>query len=59
METIVSILMKRDGMNLEDAEQEVNDCREDLLERVGNGEMCEDICQEWFGLEPDYLMQLM
>ena len=38
----------------------INDAKEDLYERIDDGdEGIDDICQEWFGLEPDYLMELL
>jgi hypothetical protein len=59
MKSIVEVLMDRDGLTEEEANSEVRAAREDLMERLGEGEMPHDICEEWFGLEPDYLMDLM
>jgi hypothetical protein len=56
---IAEILMKRDGMSKEDADDMVEEAREDLLERLDGGEMPLDICAEWFGLEPDYIDELL
>ena len=58
-ETIAEILVRRDGLSIEDAEALVADAREDLYNRLEAGEMPEDICEEWFGLEPDYIMELL
>ena len=58
-ETIADILVRRDGMERADAEQEVKDCKADLECRLANGEMPYDICEEWFGLEPDYLDEIL
>jgi hypothetical protein len=51
--------MKRDGMSEEEADILIEDARQDLLERCDTGEDCYDICQEYFGLEPDYLEELL
>jgi hypothetical protein len=56
---IAEILMRRDGMTKEDADDMVEEAREDLLERLDGGEMPLDICAEWFSLEPDYIDELM
>lgn len=56
---IVEILMERDGMTREYAEFLVEDARKDFNERLAAGEMPFNICQEWFGLEPDYIFELL
>lgn len=57
--TIKQILMERDGMTEQQAEDLIESARDDLLRRAGNGEVPMDICEEWFGLEPDYIHELM
>ena len=52
---IVKILVRRDNMTTEDAIQLVEDARADLMARLAEGEYPEDICEEWFALEPDYI----
>ena len=59
METIKQVLMRRDGMSAEDAEQLIADAKEDLFARLDEGETPYDICEEWFGLEPDFLDELL
>ncbi len=59
MESIKQTIMRRDNMSAEDADQLITDAKNDLYERLGNGEMPEDICAEWFGLEPDFIMELI
>jgi len=59
MESIIEILMRRDSMTQEEAEQLVEDAKEELYARLEEGEMPYDICAEWFGLEPDYLDELL
>lgn len=58
-ESIKEVLMKRDRMTKEEAEDLISQAIEDLHERLTKGEMPEDICMEWFGLEPDYLDELI
>ncbi len=52
--------MQRDGMSAADANDLIREAKEQLQEYLENGEeyLAEDICAEFFGLEPDYLMEL-
>jgi ribosomal protein S7 len=59
VDSLVNVLMKRDGLSKEEAEQQIEEAREILFERLDEGEMPFDICEEFFGLEPDYLMDLV
>ena len=59
METIKEVLMRRDGMSEEEADDLIAEAKEDLNDRLYKGEYPDDICQEYFGLEPDYLMELL
>lgn len=59
MDSLVRTLMARDGVSQEEAERQVAEARDDLFDRLGEGEMPFDICEEHFGLEPDYLMDLV
>jgi len=58
-ENIKAILMDRDGMSEEEANSLIEQAKEDLQERIDEGDMPFDICEEWFGLEPDYLDDLI
>jgi hypothetical protein len=58
-ETIKQVLMRRDHMTEEEAEDLITQAKADLNERLAEGEEPYDICEEWFGLEPDYLMELI
>ena len=53
--TIKEIIMDRDGWSEQEADSLIEDARKDLYERLDQGEMPFDLCEEWFGLEPDYL----
>lgn len=58
-ESILEILIRRDGMSKEEARDLIKQARENLNERLADGEVPYDICEEWFGLEPDYIMELL
>lgn len=53
--SIVSVLMNRDGLSLHDAIDWVNEAREE----VANGGNPEQILRQDFGLEPDFVWDLM
>jgi len=61
MESIKQILMKRDGMSKQEAEELIDEAKDQLQEYLFNEEMslAEDICAEFFGLEPDYIDELL
>lgn len=59
MDSIKSVLMNRDGMTAIEADKLIAEAKQDLHDRLSQGEMPEDICEEWFGLEPDYIMELL
>jgi len=49
------------GYTLEDATDQIAEAREVMNDYVEEGdfESAENICQEYWGLEPDYIMDLM
>ena len=53
--------MRRDKLTAEEADEQIEEAKEALEEYLKTGDFmaAEDICQEFFGLEPDYLMELM
>ncbi len=55
MTTIEKTLMKRDGYTREEAREALQEARK----RVLQGENPEDILYEDFGLEPDYIFDLI
>lgn len=59
METIKQVLMRRDSLSEKEAEELIAEARVELQERLAEGEMPYDICEEFFGLEPDYLFELL
>ena len=52
---IVQVLMSRDDLSYEEAVAAVREARQAVYE----GEDPEEILYEWFGLEPDYLFDLI
>jgi hypothetical protein len=61
MESIKQILMKRDGVSENEADNQIDIAVEELMEALQSGDMdvAEDICLDHFGLEPDYIMDLL
>jgi len=59
MQTLKQVLMKRDGMTEEEAREVIQNAIEDMNERLDSGEDLEGFTEEWFGLEPDYLEELL
>jgi uncharacterized membrane protein len=57
--SIKEVLMKRDRMTENEADDLIAQATEDLNERLAKGEIPDDICEDWFGLEPDYLEDLI
>ena len=55
VESIKQILMRRDGMSADEAEEFIQEARE----AVAEGQDPEEVCYEYFGLEPDYIWELL
>ena len=53
--SIVAVLMRRDSLSLHEAIDLVNEARE----AVASGYDPEEACYDFFGLEPDYLYDLI
>lgn len=53
--SIRQVLVYRDGLSEEEAEELIAEAREELNE----GRDPEEICADWFGLEPDYIWDLV
>lgn len=61
MNKIVSILMTRDGISENEAQNILDDCRseiEDVLNMGGGYDEVEDIIKYFLGLEMDYLFDV-
>lgn len=61
LESIKTVLMRRDGLTAPEAQEAIEAAREELRAALDAGDLsaAEDICQEHFGLEPDYLDELL
>lgn len=60
--TVKEILMKRDNMSESDANDLINSFKDELETAMSYGEgLCEyeNLIEEYFGLEPDYLDEFM
>ncbi len=57
MESVKQVLMRRDKMSEIDADNYIEDAKEELQYLLAEGEMglLESFCEDWFGLEPDYM----
>lgn len=55
MESIKEVIMRRDGMSPDDADELIQEARE----AVNDGEDPEEVLEEFFGLEPDYIFDLL
>ena len=60
-ETIKQILMRRDKRTSQEADDLIEEAKGALQDYLAAGDVegAEDICQEYFGLEPDYIFELM
>ena len=61
VETIQEILMRRDNLSAEEAENQflaAQDALNEMLENEGDIDEA-NFCANWFGLEPDYIMELL
>jgi hypothetical protein len=60
-ETIAQVLMRRDGMDKSEAEAMVEQAKEELHQMLEDGELVDDsdFMADWFGLEPDYIFELI
>ena len=59
MNTIIEILMRRDGASREEAIARIEEARERILNANGDYNEAEDIMQEVLGLEMDYIFGVL
>lgn len=61
MEEIVNILMRRDGITRNEAQNLIDECMDEMSGSfyIGDYRTCEDIFASYLGLEPDYLEMLI
>jgi hypothetical protein len=59
MSNLKQIIMGRDNLTEQEADQQIFEAKLDMQNRLAEGEMPMNICEEWFGLEPDYIFDLL
>ena len=61
MKSLKQTIMQRDGISESEANILIAEARDAMNEYLENGDFdsAENICQEYFGLEPDFLMDLL
>ena len=61
MNRIIEVLMNRDGMTKEEATDLYKSVKPDIMDAIANGDsdLVEDLMAEEFGLEPDYILDLL
>ena len=61
VESIKDVLVERDGMSSEEADELIEEAKEALDERISAGDIssAEEICMDYFGLEMDYIFDLL
>ena len=61
METLKQVLMRRDGLTSQEANEAIQEAHEALRSYLEDGDMeaAENVCEEFFGLEPDYIMDVL
>lgn len=61
MKSIKEVLVERDNMSEKEADDLIREARGQMQRYLQQGDIdsAYHICEEYFGLEPDYLTQLM
>lgn len=61
MKTLKQTIIDRDNISSSEADQQIAKAKEamEFYLSIGDFDSAENICQEHFGLEPDFLMELI
>ena len=61
LEPIKIILMRRDGMSEREADELIEEAKEAVIDYLEEDDFlgAENVCAEYFGLEPDYLWEII
>ena len=61
MTNLKQTIMRRDRLSSKEADQQIEEAKEALRFYLEDNdfESAENICEEFFGLEPDYIVDLM
>ena len=60
-DSLKSVLIKRDGITAEEADDQIQAARRQFNSYLDSGDLvsAEHICEEYFGLEPDYVIEFL
>jgi len=60
-ESIKEVIMRRDGISALESQDLITQAKEALQEYIASNDLeaAENVCEEYFGLEPDFLIELM
>ena len=60
-ESIKEVIMRRDGISALESQDLITQAKEALQEYIASNDLeaAENVCEEYFGLEPDFLTDLM
>ena len=59
VDSIESVLMERDGMTAAEADSQIAEAKAEIWDMLGRGEDPYNICVDYWGLEPDYIEELI
>ena len=59
MNEIMQVLMRRDGLSQQEATEQITEAREAVMDAFESGEDVEEVFMDLFGLEPDYLIDII
>ena len=57
--TVEEILIERNGMTPREADEYIDQSLVEINDRLNDGEDIYNLCEELFGLTPDYLMEYL
>jgi hypothetical protein len=61
LESIKDLIMRRDEISADEADRQIEEARQAFNSYLEEGDMesAENICDEYFGLEPDYIIEFI
>ena len=61
LESIKEVIMRRDEISADEADRQIEEARQVFNNYLAEGDMesAENICEEYFGLEPDYIFEFI
>ena len=61
MKSLKQTIMDRDGISADEADDLIEEATDTLHSYIesGDSEAAENICEEYFGLEPDFLLDMI